>query len=69
MRPNSTQGEQHQRGRCIILEASPLDPSRFIALCALVVIHMLQAGMLQADTRATPCSQPLQQRAYATAAA
>jgi len=69
MRPNSTQGEQHQRGRCIILEASgPLDPSRFIALCALVIIHMLQADMLQADTRATPCSQPLQQRAYATAA-
>ena len=29
---------------------------------------MLQADMLQADTRATPCSQPLQQRAYATAA-
>jgi len=30
---------------------------------------MLQADMLQADTRATPCNQPLQQRAYATAAA
>jgi len=51
------------------LEASPLDPSRLIALCALVIIHMLQADMLQADTRATPatsrCSSvpmPLQQR-------
>jgi len=30
---------------------------------------MLQANMLQADTRATPCSQLLQQRAFATAAA
>jgi len=30
---------------------------------------MLQAHMLQADTHATPCSQPLQQRAYATPAA
>jgi len=29
---------------------------------------MLQADMLEADNRATPCSQPLQQRAYATAA-
>jgi len=27
---------------------------------------MRQADMLQADTRAAPCSQPLQQRAYAT---
>jgi len=36
--------------------ASRLDPSRLIALRALVIIHMLQ---LQADTRATPCSQPL----------
>jgi len=27
-------------------------------MCALVIIHMLQADMLQADTRATPCSQP-----------
>jgi len=52
----------------ILLEASPLDPSRLIALCAPVIIHMLQADMLQADTRATPCSQPLQLRAYATAA-
>ena len=43
------------------LEALPLDPSRLIAL---VIIHMLQA-----DSRATPCSQPLQQRASATAAA
>jgi len=30
---------------------------------------MLQADVLQADTRATPFSQPLQQCAYATAAA
>jgi len=30
---------------------------------------MLQADVLQSDTRTTPCSQPLQQRAYATAAA
>jgi len=30
---------------------------------------MLQADKLQSDTRATPCSQPQQQRAYATAAA
>jgi len=51
------------------LEASSLDPSRLIALCAPVIIDMLQADMLQADTRATPCNQPLQQRAYATAAA
>jgi len=28
-------------------------------LCALVVIYMLQADMLQANTRATPYSQPL----------
>jgi len=25
----------------------------------MVIIHMVQADMLQADTRATPCSQPL----------
>jgi len=28
-------------------------------LHALVFIHMLQADILQADTHATPCSQPL----------
>jgi len=39
-----------------------MDPSRLIALCALVIIHMLRADMLQANTRATPCSHPLQQR-------
>jgi len=53
----------------LVLEASPLDPSGLIALRALVIIHMLLTDMVQADTRATPCSQPLQQRAYATAAA
>jgi len=52
-----------------MIEASPLDPSRFIALRAVIIIHMLQADMLQAHTRATPCSQPLQQRDYAIAAA
>jgi len=36
------------------LAASPLDPSTLIALRALVIIHMRQA-----DTRATPCSQPM----------
>jgi len=40
-----------------------------IALRDLVIIHMLHADMVQADTRATLCSQPLLQRAYATAAA
>ena len=53
----------------LLKEALPLDPSRLIALSALVIIHMLQADMLQANTRATPCSQLLKQRAYATAAA
>ena len=50
-------------------EASPLDLSMLIALRDLVIIHMLHANMVQADTRATLCSQPLLQRAYATAAA
>jgi len=35
----------------------------------LVIVHMLHADMLQSDTRATHCSQLLQQYAYATAAA
>ena len=38
----------------VVLGASPLDLSRLIALCALVIINMLQA-----DTRAMPCSRPL----------
>jgi len=42
-----------------VLAASPLNPSRLIALRALVIIHMVQADTLQADTRSTPCSQPL----------
>ena len=44
------------------LDASPLDLSRLIALLAVVSIHTLQADIVQADTRATPCSQPLQRR-------
>jgi len=44
------------------LGALPLDPSRLIALRALVIIHMLQA-----DTHATPCSQPLCVQASAAA--
>jgi len=39
--------------RYALLGASPLDPARLIALRALDIIHMLQA-----DTSATPCSQP-----------
>jgi len=75
MRPRST-----SRGRDIntfllllllpllyIQGASPLDPSRLIALRALVIIHMLQAYMLQADTRSTPYSQPLCMQASAAA--
>ena len=41
------------------LAASPLDLCTLIALHALVIIHMVQANMLQADTRVTPCSQPM----------
>ena len=44
------------------LAASSLDPStlyRLTALRAPVIIHMLQADMLQGHTRATPCSQPV----------
>jgi len=48
----------------IIIEigASPLEPFKLIALRALVLIHLLQA-----DTRATPCRQPLCVQASAAA--
>jgi len=68
--PRSEEAHTQARGcplcrntaRRYLLGASPLDPSRLNALRAVIVIHMLQA-----DTRATPCSQPLHMQASAAA--
>jgi len=59
-----SRGKRHiyapvQLERQLTLAASPLHPSRLIALHAVVIIHMLHAETLQADARVTPCSPPL----------
>jgi len=48
--------------KCKLLRASPLDPSRLIALRALVIIHMLQADTRNHALQPADVCKPPQQR-------